>query len=364
VSAHLGRRSPSVPARLASVIVAAALIVAACSAGAPSPSASVAGSLAAVTTPAPTPSGVPTASPSPSSSPSSTPTPAPSFPVTLTDDEGTAVALTAEPEKVVSLTPAVTETLFAVGAGSRVVATDDASDYPEAAKPLPDVVTFGTVDVEKIVSLDPDLVIAGGAGFTSAESIAKLRSVHIPVLVVSTSSIDGIYKDIELVGTAVGARDKAVALTTKMRADMDVIATAAQAASAKAPTKPRVFYDVGYVDTTGQIFAPAEGSFLAEMVGLLGVDVITGDKVTYEIPLEKLIERDPQVIILGVNAFYSPTAKTIAKRPGWKALSAVKTGDIRSVNDTEITRPGPRLATGMHNLALAMYPDLKLPPVD
>ena len=132
-----------------------------------------------------------------------------------------------------SLTPAVTETLFAVGAGDRVVATDDSSDYPAEAKPLPDVVTFGTVDVEKIVALDPDLVIAGGAGFTSAESIAQLRALKIPVLVVSTPSIDGIYKDIELVGSAVGEADAATALTTKMRADMAAIATAAAAESAK-----------------------------------------------------------------------------------------------------------------------------------
>jgi iron complex transport system substrate-binding protein len=279
----------------------------------------------------------------------------------LTDDEGGTVTLAAEPQKIVSLTPAVTETLFAVGAGDRVVATDDSSDYPAEAKPLPDVVTFGTVDVEKIVSLDPDLVIAGGAGFTSAEAIAKLRDLKIPVLVLSTPSIDGIYKDIDLVGTAVGKSDEAAAITTKMRADMQAIADAAQAESQKATTKPRVFYDVGYIDATGQIYGPAEGSFLAEMVGLLGVDVITGDKLTYEVPLETLIERDPQTIILGTNAFYTPTPETIAKRTGWKVLSAVKTGDIRSVNDTEITRPGPRLATGMHNLALAMYPDLPLP---
>ena len=94
---------------------------------------------------------------------------------------------------------------------------------------------------------------------------------------------------------------------------------------------------------------------------MLGVDVITGDATTYEIPLETLIQRDPQVIILGVNAFYMPTPATIAKRTGWSALTAVKTGDIRSVTDTEITRPGPRLATGMRNLALAMYPDLVIP---
>jgi iron complex transport system substrate-binding protein len=338
---------------IATPLLALAFVVAACS------------SSAASTTPiAPSAStALASATPLPTVAPTPSPTPAPSFPLTLTDDEGGTVTLAAEPRKIVSLTPAVTETLFAVGAGPRVVATDDSSDYPAAAKPLPDVVTFGTVDVEKIVSLKPDLVIAGGAGFTAADAIAKLRDLKIPVLVVSTPSIEGIYKDIELVGSAAGATDEAKTVTAKMRADMQAIATAAQAESAKASTKPRVFYDVGYIDTTGQIYGPAEGSFLAEMLGLLGVDVITGDKVTYEIPIEKLIERDPQVIILGVNAFYKPTPETIAKRTGWKALTAVKTGDIRSVNDTEITRPGPRLAIGMHNLALAMYPDLRLPPV-
>jgi len=334
-------------------LAALVMVVAACS-GSAAPTAPITPS---ASTALATATAVPTVAPTP------TPTPAPSFPLTLTDDEGGTVKLAAEPKKVVSLTPAVTETLFAVGAGPRVVATDDSSDYPAEAKPLPDVVTFGTVDVEKIVSLSPDLVIAGGAGFTAADAIAKLRDVKIPVLVVSTPSIEGIYKDIELVGSAVGASDEAEAITARMRADMEAIGTAAQAESAKASTKPRVFYDVGYIDTTGQIYGPAQGSFLAEMLGLLGVDVITGDKVTYEIPIEKLIERDPQVIILGVNAFYKPTPETIAKRPGWKALTAVKTGDIRSVNDTEITRPGPRLAIGMHNLALAMYPDLQLPPV-
>jgi len=340
---------------ITTLFLALAFAVAACSGSATSspPAAPPASTELASVTEAPTPTVASTPSP----------TPAPSFPLSLTDDEGGTVALAAEPQKIVSLTPAVTETLYAVGAGPRVVATDDSSDYPAAAKGLPHVVNFGTVDVEKIVSLSPDLVIAGGAGFTSADAIAKLRDVKIPVLVVSTPSIEGIYKDIELVGTAVGAADQATAITTKMRADMQAIATAAQAESAKAATKPRVFYDVGYIDTSGQIYGPAEGSFLAEMLGLLGVDVITGDKVTYEIPIEKLIERDPQVIILGVNAFYHPTPEIIAKRPGWKALTAVKTGDIRSVNDTEITRPGPRLAIGMYNLAHAMYPDLQLPPV-
>ena len=334
---------------LSSLFAAFVLVLAACTSAA-APSASPVPSLAVATSTA-----APTAAPTPS------PTPKPPFPVTVTDDDGTAIALASEPKKIVSLTPAVTETLFAVGAGSRVVATDDASDFPAEAKPLPDVVTFGAVDVEKIVSLDADLVIAGGAGFTSADAIAKLRSLKVPVLVVSSGTIEAIYADVVLVGTAVGERDAATALANTMRSDMAAIGAAAKAAGTQAGAKPRVFYDVGYIDATGQIYGPGKGSFLAEMLDMLGVDVITGDATTYEIPLETLIGRDPQVIILGTNAFYMPTAATIAKRPGWSALTAVKTGDVRSVNDTEITRPGPRLAIGMRNLALAMYPDLVLP---
>jgi cobalamin transport system substrate-binding protein len=351
VPSHPARRLT--PAAFPAVLLAAILLVLAACSGAAGSASPGAASPAATTTATTIPAATPSASPSPVAA----------FPTTLTDDEGGTVTLSSQPRKIVSLTPAVTETLFAVGAGDRIVATDDSSDFPAEAKGLPDVVTLGTVDVEKIVSLSPDLVIAGGAGFTSADAIARLRDVKIPVIVVSTPSIDGIYKDIELVGTAVGASVEATAITARMRADMQAIATAAQAESQKGTAAPRVFYDVGYLDTTGQIFGPAEGSFLAEMLGLLGVDVITGDKLTYEIPLETLIGRDPQVIILGVNAFYTPTPETIARRPGWKVLSAVKSGDIRSVNDTEITRPGPRLAIGMHNLALAMYPDLQLPPV-
>ena len=132
------------------------------------------------------------------------PTQAAAFPVTVTDDEGTAIEIASEPETIVSLTPANTEILFALGAGDRVVATDDGSDYPEAAVALPDVATFATVDVEKVVALEPDLVVAGGLGFTPDEAITRLRGLDIPVVVVYAPSVDGVYDDIELIGTATG----------------------------------------------------------------------------------------------------------------------------------------------------------------
>ena len=128
--------------------------------------------------------------------------------------------------------------------------------------------------------------------------------------------------------------------------------------------KPRVYYEIGYDDTTGQIYAPADKSFLAEMVTLAGRRRRSRPAIpnTYEIPLEKLIERDPQVIILGVNPFYSPAPASLAKRPGWKRHDRGQGRTVRAVNDTEITRPGPRLPTGLRALALGIWPDLTLPP--
>jgi iron complex transport system substrate-binding protein len=289
---------------------------------------------------------------------SPTPSPTPAFPVAVTDDEGTSVELAAEPKKIVSLTPATTEILFALGAGDRIVATDDGSDHPEQAVALPDVATFSSVDVEKVVALSPDLVVAGGLGFTPAESITKLRDLKIPVVVIYAPSVEGVLKDIELLGTATGTSADAASITSAMRADMDAVAAAV---ATKSP-KPRVFYDVGYDDTTGAIYAPADDSFLAEMVTMAGGDAITsGDPNTYEIPLEKLIEKDPQLIVLGTNPFYSPTPDAVAKRRGWDAFSAVRSGAIKPVNDIEITRPGPRLPMGLRTLAAAIWPDVTLP---
>jgi iron complex transport system substrate-binding protein len=301
----------------------------------------------------------PTSTPAPTSSPTVAATPVAAFPVTVTDDEGTAVDLPAEPQKIVSMTPATTEILFELGAGDRIMATDDGSDYPDAAKALPHVATFDKVDVEKVVALEPDLVIAGGLGFTPADSIAKLRSLKVPVVVLYAGSVDGVFKDIELLGSATGTTEEAATLTQAMRIDMDMVHLAVDSRT----PKPRVYYGVGYDDTTGAIYAPADDSFVAEMVTLAGADAITtGDPASYQIPLETLIQRDPQIIVLGTNPYYNPTPESVLRRTGWGAMTAVKTKDVRPVNDIEITRPGPRLPTGLRSLAAAIWPDVNLPP--
>ena len=327
------------------VLLSLSVILAACSSGAASSPAAPTGALSAVPS-----ASTAVASPSP--------TAAPSFPVTMTDDEGTTVEVAVEPERIVSLTPATTEILFAIGAGDRVVATDDGSDYPDEAVSLPDVATFSSVDVEKVVALEPDLVVAGGLGFTPADAITRLRDLDLPVIVIYAPTVDGVYKDIEMLGIATGTAEAATTLTADMRADMDAVSGAV---SGRSP-KPRVLYEVGYDATTGAIYAPADDSFVAEMVTLAGADTITtGDPNTYEISLETLIGKDPELIVLGTNPFYSPTPDSVAARPGWEALTAVRNGDIRPVRDIEITRPGPRLPLGLRNLVEVIWSDVTLP---
>jgi iron complex transport system substrate-binding protein len=301
--------------------------------------------------PTATPTLASTAAATPTATPA--PTPAPAFPTTVTDDEGTAVALAAEPQKIVSLTPATTEILFKLGAGPRVVATTDFDDYPPEAVALPDVASYTAVDVEKIVGLEADLVIAGGNFFNDPAAIVQLRELGVPVVVVYAPDIAGVLRDIELIGAAVGRPAEAKDLTASMQAGFDQVAAATSSLA-----KPRVFYEL---DATTDIYTAADDSFIEEMIVLAGgAPITTGSPTDFAISLEKLITADPEVILLG-DAAYGVTAEAVAARPGWNVMTAVKANEIRGVNDLVITRPGPRLVDGLRELALAIHPDAAVP---
>ena len=279
----------------------------------------------------------------------------PDFPMTLTDDEGTAVLLKAEPTKIVSLTPATTEILFAIGVGDRIVGkVEDFTPYPPEVTKIPDVAKFGTVDVEKIVALGADLVIAGGNRFNPPDKIAQLRKLGVPVLVEYAPDISGVLGDIELTGDAVGRSAEARDLTASMQAAFDQV----QAATAGL-AKPRVFYEL---DATQKIYTAADDSFLAELITLAGgAPITTGSTTNFEISLETLVTADPELILLG-DAAYGTTAATVKARNGWAGMTAVKHGAIVAVNDELISRPGPRLVDGLRAIALAIHPDAAVPP--
>jgi len=333
-SAH--RAAP--PGRLVAALAALVLVLAACT-----------GSASATPSPS-SPTAVATAGPT--ATPLATPTPA--FPATLTDDEKTAVTIPAEPTKIVSLTPAATEILFALGAGPRVVAGTAFDDYPPAAVALPDVATYTSVDVEKIVGMEADLVIAGGNSFNPPEAIKQLRGLGVPVLVLYATNLAGVLADVKLIGGAVGLGDEAAAMAATMQAGFDAVSAATAGLD-----NPKTFYELDV--STGPIYTVADGSAYVEMIEMAGgTPITTGSKTDFAIPLEKLIAADPQLILLG-DAAYGVTAAQVKARAGWKVMTAVKTDAIRPVDDIIVTRPGPRLVEGLRALALAIHPDLVLP---
>jgi iron complex transport system substrate-binding protein len=331
------------PAPIPSVLLAIlAFLVAACGTSAtPRPT----------TPPDATGSLVPSVTATPASSDAASPSPA--FPITLTGDDGETITLASEPDQVVSLTPAETEILFAIGAGDKVVGkVEDIANFPPEASAVPVVGTFSGVDVEKIVSLGSDLVIAGGNGGTPQDAIDKLRDLKIPVLVVYAPDVEGALGDISLTGQAVGESDAAAALVATMQDGFDQVA----AATAGVP-KPKVFYETG---DQPSIYGIADDSVYAQMIGLAGgTAVTTGSATNWEMSIEKLVSADPDLIILGDSA-YGVTAAAVAKRPGWAGITAVKSGAIHGIDDIVVTRPGPRLVDGLLLLVGVIHPELGL----
>jgi iron complex transport system substrate-binding protein len=306
---------------------------------------------------APTPDTTASASPAPAS-PSSIASPsAAAFPLTVTDDEGTAVEIAEEPDVIVSLTPATTETLFALGVGDRIAGKgEDFFLYPPEAGAIPDVATFDAVDIEKVVSLEPDIVFAGGNFFTPPDSIERMRDLGLPVVVLYAASVEAVFSDIELIGQASGRSAEATAIVERMRAEFDAV----EAAVAGLP-RPHLFYEI---DATGAIYGPADDSFLAEMIVLAGGDPITtGSPDKFDISVERLIEEDPELILLA-DAPFGVTPEQIAARPGWDVMTAVKQDQIRPIDDQTVTRPGPRLFLGLQLLAATIHPDAVIPSAD
>ena len=290
------------------------------------------------------------------SSPGASATEAPAFPVTLTDDAGREITLDAAPERIVSLAPSNTEIVCALDACDRLVGVTDFDDYPPEVADVPDVVIAAQVDPELVVAAEPDLVLAAGNEITPTTVIEQLDELGLQVFVLYPESLDEVYADIELVGQAIDASPAADDLVGEMRDRVDAVTAALEGVEL-----PRTMYEVFYAE--GTIYTAGEGSFLASLVELAGGTPVTGDAQGLIAP-EDLVAADPELILLG-SASYDPALAdpasalaTVAARPGWAELAAVRSGDVEPyLDDIVTTRPGPRIVDGLEALARAIHPD-------
>ncbi|MBI3287329.1 MAG: cobalamin-binding protein [Chloroflexi bacterium] len=277
----------------------------------------------------------------------STPSPTPLPFITLADDAGRTVILDRVPQRIVTLAPNLTEIVFALGLGDRLVGVSDYSNYPPEAQEIQSVGGF-PLNIELIVSLEPDLVLA--AGITSLEDVARLEELGLTVLYLNPTDVEGILDSILVVGRASGAEDAAAELVAELRERMGAVVERV----AQAEIRPRVYYEI---DPT--LYTGAPGSFTHELITLAGGENLAEDAITPypQLSAEQIIAADPQIIIFS-HAKYGGTAEQIASRSGWEVITAVKNGAIHAIDPDLVDRPGPRIIDGLEVMARLIHPEL------
>jgi len=266
----------------------------------------------------------------------------------IIDIMGKKVTIEKKPERIVSLTPAGTEILFALGVGDKLVGVDAYSDYPEEAKNLEKVGDFNGPNVEKILGLKPDLVIAGNK--LQEKAIEQLEQLQVTTVAVESSTYGEIYSSIELVGKIIGEPEKATELLNSMKEKEETVTD-----KVKDAPKPTVYYVMSYGEAGNWTSGP--GSFINDIIELAGGDCITkdGGAAWMNYNLEDLIERDPDILLVSSDI---GDLESLKKENGYKDLKAVKEGRVYQVDSGLITRPGPRINDGLEMVARILHPDL------
>jgi iron complex transport system substrate-binding protein len=273
--------------------------------------------------------------------------------VSMVDDAGRTVEIAETPQRLVSLAPSKTEILFALGLGDKVVGVTDFCDYPEEAQAIEKV---GGMEhnLEKIVALDPDLVLAIGGSPAQVEKATEMEGLGLTVLVLEPGDIESIMTDIELMGKATGAEKEASQLAAQMGKRFDEITAKAKGAE----SKPKVFFELDATDPS-KPYTPGPGSFIDALITLVGGSNIaaSAEMQWAQLSTEEIIAQDPEVIVLG-DANYGVTVEMVKERPGWSVIAAVKNGNIHPIDDILISRPGPRIIDGLEALARIIHPEL------
>ncbi len=281
------------------------------------------------------------------------PASADAFPLTITDDAGIATTFATAPSRIVSLNPGLTEIVFALGAGDRLVAVDRFSNYPPEAQAIqPHLETYPAPSVETIVALKPDLVLSLA---DRDDTLNQLRQQGIPVLKLVPNTFDETVLDIRRLGDLLGAPSQATAIADDMQRRRDAVV----AAVADAP-RPSVYEELDAGDPT-RPFAAGPNGFYGELIDLAGGTNIFADLPGdfAQVSAESVIDRNPDVILL-TDADLPDSAQTpamVAARPGWDALTAVQNGAIYPLPGALVSTPGPRLIDGLESIAAVLHPD-------
>lgn len=274
--------------------------------------------------------------------------------LTFTDHFGNSVALKATAQRIISLSPSVTESLFAIGAGGQMIGRTDYCNYPEEAMQLPSVGGFdsSTISVEAVIAMEPDLVIAGSV--YQADLVKALQEAGIPTFISQPTNIAEIAESVTLFGKLTGHAEEAKTVVDQMQTR--VTAVREKVSAIPADQRPAVFYEVWH-----EPLMSANGkTVVGEVIDLAGgVNIFADLPDEYPtVSVEQVIQSNPQFIFGPSSHADQLTIEMISQREGWQDLTAVKNGAIHIVDGDIVSRYTPRIVEVLEEFARILHPDL------
>lgn len=270
--------------------------------------------------------------------------------IEVTDMAGRKITLDKPAEKIVVLSAADCEILYAIGAGDKLVGRGEYCDYPEEVNSIPSVESGMETNIEQIIALNPQVVIMSKMA-QSKEHAETLEKAGIKVVVSDPQNIEGVYTAIKLIGTIAGKDKEADAVIDNMKSVFSDISAKADKNSGKT-----IYFEVSPLEFG--LWTAGKGTFMDELAAMLGLTNAFSDVEGWaEISEEQVIERDPDYIV--TIAMYFGEGKTpteeIMGRSSWQNMKAIKNKAVLNVDSNEICRPGPRLVNALTDMYKFIY---------
>jgi len=276
------------------------------------------------------------------------------YPLTVTDDLDRQVTIHHLPQRIVSLAPSNTEILFALGLDDRIVGVTDYCDYPTTASTKAKVAGFSTPNMEKLVSLQPDLIV--GTAIHEKTVLPALEKLGYTVYIATGQSIDAIENDISVLGKITGSTARAEDVLSRMNAKIKSVTDRTK--NLTDAQKPRVLY-VYWYDPLWSMGAACFINDVIEQAG--GINVFENDfEKAKSVSLESVLSKNPQVVIVsGMGTSGDAVFKAIKSERRLSPTEAWSNNRIYKISDAAlIERPGPRIANGLIELAVTIHPEL------
>jgi iron complex transport system substrate-binding protein len=283
-----------------------------------------------------------------------TPEDLPQTPVLVTDQLGRTVELqTTHPQRIISLAPSHTETIYALGLSDRLVAVTDYCNYPPEAEEKPSIGGFSTPNIEEVVAMDPDLVLA--TSIHETEIIPQLEDKGLTVVALNPTTIEEVIASITLIGKVTGAEEEAASLVTDM--ERRVKAVTDKTGGLTEADKPHVLYIVWH----DPLMAAGSGTLHDELMRTAGGINVAGDLDEYAtISLEAIIAANPQVMIAGVGMGTGEDLplQFITNEERLGSTEARINHRIYGINVDLVGRPGPRIVEALEQFAGFIHPEI------